>query len=83
MLAYSAKQAHSGRTLDLRNITARPPTSSTSTGPPFKTITENLTSGWNKLKHGKLSADKPHYGRRVGRYFVATTLGDGFTIGKR
>ena len=83
MLAYSAKQAHSGRTLDLRNITAKPPTSSTSTVHLLKTITENLTSGWNKLKHGKLSADRPHYGRRVGRYFVATTLGNGFTIGKR
>jgi hypothetical protein len=58
-LAYTAKDAHSGRTLDSANITAKYDDEFNQYGSTNKGITENLSSGWNKLKHGKLTADKP------------------------
>jgi hypothetical protein len=58
-LSYTAKDAHSGRTLDSANITAKYDDEFNQYGSTNKSITENLSSGWNKLKHGKLTADKP------------------------
>jgi len=58
-IAYTAKDAHSGRTLDSANITAKYDDEFNQYGSTNKGITENLSSGWNKLKHGKLTADKP------------------------
>ena len=58
-IAYTARDAHSGRTLDSANITAKYDDEFNQYGSTNKGITENLSSGWNKLKHGKLTADKP------------------------
>lgn len=58
-LAYTAKDAHSGRTLDSDNITAKYDDEFNQYGSTNKGITENLSSGWNKLKHGKFTPDKP------------------------
>jgi hypothetical protein len=58
-LAYTAKDGHSGHTLDSANITAKYDDEFNQYGSTNKGITENLSSGWNKLKHGKLSPDKP------------------------
>jgi hypothetical protein len=58
-LAYTAKDAHSGRTLDSANITAKYDDEFNQYGSTNKSITENLSGTWNKLKHGKLAADKP------------------------
>lgn len=58
-IAYTAKDAHSGRTLDSSNITAKYDDEFNQYGSTNKGITENLSSQWNKLKHGKFTADKP------------------------
>jgi hypothetical protein len=58
-LAYTAKDAHSGRTLDSANITAKYDDEYNQYGSTNKSITDNLSTGWNKLKHGKFTPDKP------------------------
>ena len=58
-LAYTAKDAHSGRTLDSANITAKYDDEFNQYGSTNKGITDNLSSQWNKLKRGKFTGDKP------------------------
>jgi len=58
-VAYSAKDARSGRTLDSSNITSKYDDEFNQYGSTNKSVTENLSNQWNKLKHGKLTADKP------------------------
>jgi hypothetical protein len=58
-LAYTAKDAHSGRTLDSANITAKYDDEFNQYGSTNKSITDNLSTGWNKLRHGKFTPDKP------------------------
>jgi hypothetical protein len=58
-LAYTAKDAHSGRTLDSANITSKYDDEFNQYGSTNKSITDNLSTGWNKLKHGKFTPDKP------------------------
>jgi hypothetical protein len=58
-LAYVAKDAHSGRTLDSDNIVAKYDDEWNQYGSTNKSITDNIAGQWNKLKHGKLTADKP------------------------
>jgi hypothetical protein len=58
-IAYTAKDAHSGRTLDSSNITAKYDDEFNQYGSTNKGVTESLASQWNKLKHGKFTADKP------------------------
>jgi hypothetical protein len=58
-LAYTAKDARSGRTLDSYNVTAKYDDEFNQYGSTNKGITESLSTGWNKLKHGKFTPDKP------------------------
>ncbi|HZD31352.1 MAG TPA: hypothetical protein VE779_06800, partial [Candidatus Angelobacter sp.] len=58
-LAYVAKDAHSGRTLDSNNITSKYDDEFNQYGSTSKGISESLSTGWNKLKHGKFTPDKP------------------------
>jgi hypothetical protein len=58
-VAYTAKDAHSGRTLDSSNITSKYDDEWNQYGSTSGGITGTLGHTWDKLKHGKLEADKP------------------------
>jgi hypothetical protein len=58
-VAYQAKDAHSGRSLDSDNVTAKYDDTYNQYGSTTKGITGTLSSGWNKLKHGHLEGDAP------------------------
>jgi hypothetical protein len=58
-VAYQAKDAHSGRTLDSDNVTAKYDDEFNQYGSTSGGVTGTLTHTWDKLKHGKLEGDKP------------------------
>lgn len=58
-LAYTAKDAHSGRTLDSDNITAKYDDEFNQYGSTSGGVTGTLSHTWDKLKHGKVEADRP------------------------
>jgi Plant specific mitochondrial import receptor subunit TOM20 len=58
-VAYQAKDAHSGRTLDSDNVTAKYDDEFNQYGSTSGGVTGTLSHTWDKLKHGKLEADKP------------------------
>ena len=58
-VAYTAKDAHSGRTLDSDNVTAKYDDEFNQYGSTSGGVTGTLTHTWDKLKHGKVEADKP------------------------
>src|ERR1035441_5361508 len=58
-VAYQAKDAHSGRTLDSENITAKYDDEFNQNGSTSGGVTGTLSHTWDKLKHGKLEGDKP------------------------
>lgn len=58
-VAYQAKDAHSGRTLDSDNVTAKYDDEFNQYGSTSGGVTGTLSHTFDKLKHGKLEADKP------------------------
>ncbi|MGA9567608.1 MAG: hypothetical protein WBS19_18925 [Candidatus Korobacteraceae bacterium] len=58
-VAYQAKDAHSGRTLDSDNVTAKYDDEFNQYGSTSGGVTGTLSHTWDKLKHGKLEPDKP------------------------
>jgi hypothetical protein len=58
-VAYQAKDAHSGRTLDSDNVTAKYDDEFNQYGSTSGGVTGTLSHTWDKLRHGKLEPDKP------------------------
>jgi hypothetical protein len=58
-VAYTARDAHSGRTLDSDNVTAKYDDEFNQYGSTSGGVTGTLSHTWDKLKHGKVEADKP------------------------